>query len=112
MKSGMTMKAGRLSRVYGLALLSAGMAWPTVGAVAQVPGTVGRPEQREERLDERPTGAREAERYDPQGVPIGGFKFFGTLEADEVFNDNIYAVSNATGKTGRRSFSWSIRLSN
>ena len=24
---------------------------------------------------------------------------FGTLEADEVFNDNIYATSNATGKT-------------
>ena len=43
--------------------------------------------------------AQEAERYDPKGVPIGGFKFFGTLEADEVFNDNIYAVSNATGKT-------------
>ena len=50
-------------------------------------------------MDERPAGAREAERYDPKGVPIGGFKFFGTLEADEVFNDNIYAVSNATGKT-------------
>ena len=99
MKSGMTMKTGRLSRVCGLALLSAGMAWPTAGAVAQVPGTVGQPEQREERLDERPAGAREAERYDPKGVPIGGFKFFGTLEADEVFNDNIYAVSNATGKT-------------
>ena len=99
MKSGMTMKAGRLSRVCGLALLSAGMAWPMARAVAQVPGTVGQPQQREERLDERSAGAREAERYDPQGVPIGGFKFFGTLEADEVFNDNIYAVSNATGKT-------------
>jgi hypothetical protein len=97
MKSGMTMKAGAFSRVCGLALLSAGMAWPTAGAIAQVPGTVGQPEQRD--LDQRPAGVREAERYDPKGVPVGGFKFFGSLGADEVFNDNIYAVSNATGKT-------------
>jgi hypothetical protein len=99
MKSGMTMKAGRLSLVNGLALLSAGMVWPTAGTVAQVPGTVGAPVQREERLDERPAGAQEAERYDPQGIPVGAFKFFGTLEADEIFNDNVYAASNATGKT-------------
>ena len=97
MKSGMTMKAGVFSRVCGLALLSAGMAWPTARAIAQVPGTVGQPEQRD--LDQRPAGVREAERYDPKGVPVGGFKFFGTLEADEVFNDNISAVSSATGKT-------------
>ena len=99
MKSGTAVKAGRLSRMFGLAVLSAGMARPTTRTVAQVPGTVGQPEPRVERVDERPKGAQEAERYDPKGVPIGGFKFFGTLEADEVFNDNIYAVSNATGKT-------------
>ena len=34
----------------------------------------------------------------PQGGWLGGFKLFGTLEADEVFNDNVYATSNATGK--------------
>ena len=41
---------------------------------------------------------RESESYELQGVRLGGFKLFGTLEADEVFNDNIYATSNAMGK--------------
>jgi hypothetical protein len=93
------MEAARISRHWGVALLSAGFALPGIEVAAQVPGTVGQPVQREERLDERPAGAREAERYEPTGVPLGGFKFFGSLEADEVFNDNIYASSNATGKT-------------
>jgi hypothetical protein len=94
------MKAGPLPRVFGVALLSAAMGLPAAELAAQVvPGAVGQPQQRDERLDERLPAARESEKYDVKGVRVGGFKFFGTLEADEVFNDNIYATSNATGKT-------------
>jgi hypothetical protein len=93
------MKAGPLPRVFGVALLSAAMAAPAAEVAAQVvPGAVGQPQQREERPDERSPAVRESETYDPKGVRLGGFKLFGTLEADEVFNDNIYATSNATGK--------------
>jgi hypothetical protein len=93
------MKAGPLPRVLGVALLSAAMAVPAGEVAAQaVPGAVGQPQQREERPDERSPAVRESETYDPKGVRLGGFKLFGTLEADEVFNDNIYATSNATGK--------------
>jgi len=94
------MKAGPLPRVFGVALLSAAMGLLAAEVAAQVvPGAVGQPQQREERVDERLPAARESEKYDAKGVRVGGFKFFGTLEADEVFNDNIYATSNATGKT-------------
>src|SRR5689334_7007529 len=64
-------------------------------------GAVGQPAQREER-----PGQREQEKvlyadpYDPLGVRIGSFRLFPTLELNEVYNDNIYAASNATGKTG------------
>ena len=56
------------------------------------------PRQRQERPDNRSTSVRESESYNPTGVRLGGFRFFGSLEADEVFNDNIYATSNATGR--------------
>ena len=93
------MKAGPLPRVFGVALLSAAMGVPAAEVAAQVvPGAVGQPQQRDERPDERSPAVRESETYDPKGVRLGGFKLFGTLEADEVFNDNIYATSNATGK--------------
>ena len=93
------MKAGPLPRVFGVALLSAALGVPAAEVVAQVvPGAVGQPQQRDERPDERSPAVRESETYDPKGVRLGGFKLFGTLEADEVFNDNIYATSNATGK--------------
>ena len=93
------MKAGPLPRVLGVALLSAAMGVPAAEVAAQVvPGAVGQPQQRDERPDERSPAVRESETYDPKGVRLGGFKLFGTLEADEVFNDNIYATSNATGK--------------
>ena len=93
------MKADPLPRIFGVALLSAAMAVPAAEVVAQVvPGAVGQPQQRDERPDERSPAVREFETYDPKGVRLGGFKLFGTLEADEVFNDNIYATSNATGK--------------
>jgi hypothetical protein len=93
------MKAGPLPRVLGVALLSAALGVPAAEVVAQVvPGAVGQPQQRDERPDERSPAVRESETYDPKGVRLGGFKLFGTLEADEVFNDNIYATSNATGK--------------
>jgi hypothetical protein len=64
---------------------------------AQVPGTVGQPQQRPERPDERTPAGRQAEDYTAQGVRVGGFKLFADLEADELFSDNIYATSSATG---------------
>src|SRR6266571_183974 len=64
-------------------------------AVAQVPGTVGPPPPRPERPDERTPAERQAEDYTAQGVRLGGFKLFTDLEADEIFNDNIYATSAA-----------------
>ncbi|MBI2740206.1 MAG: outer membrane beta-barrel protein [Rhodospirillales bacterium] len=69
-----------------------------VMAQAAPAGAVGQPQQREERPDVRSPAVRESETYDAKGVRLGGFKFFGTLEADEVFNDNINASSNAVGK--------------
>jgi hypothetical protein len=66
--------------------------------VPQVPGAVGQPQQREERPDTRAPAVRQAESYDALGVRLGGFKLFGTLEAGEVFNDNINATPNAIGK--------------
>lgn len=93
------MKAGPLSRVFGFALLSGAVGLSAAEVSAQmVPGVVGPPQQRDERLDERSPAVRESESYDPKGVRLGGFNLFGALEADEVFNDNIYATSNATGK--------------
>ena len=71
----------------------------TVQVMAQVPGAVGQPQQREERPDYRLPAARESEQYDAKGVRVGGFKFFGTLEADEVFNDNVNATPSSLGKT-------------
>ena len=93
------MRMGRASELFWIAALSLGAALPVRDAGAQVPGAVGQPQQREERPDERSPVVRESETYDAKGLPLGGFKLFGTLEADEVFNDNIYATSNATGKT-------------
>ena len=60
---------------------------------AQVPGTVGQPQQRPERPDERTPAGRQAEDYTAQGVRVGGFKLFADLEADELFSDNIYATA-------------------
>ena len=71
----------------------AAMGLPAAEVDAQVvPGAIGQPRQREERHDERSPAVRESETYDPKGVRLGGFKLFGTLEADEVFNDNVYAT--------------------
>src|SRR5215813_5160927 len=77
--------------------------WSTLtvssAAVAQiVPGAVGPPPQRPERPgEERPPAARQAEDYTVKGIPVGGFRLFADLEADQIFNDNIYATSAATG---------------
>jgi hypothetical protein len=67
------------------------------GAIAQVPGAVGQPQPRPERPEIRPPVQQQAEDYTAQGIRVGGFKFFSELEADEVFNDNIYATSSAVG---------------
>ena len=77
--------------------------WSTLtvssAAVAQiVPGAVGPPPQRPERPgEERPPAARQAEDYSVKGIPVGGFRLFADLEADQIFNDNIYATSASLG---------------
>ncbi len=93
------MKAERVLRVCCLATTFLGMSYPFAQVMAQVPGAVGPPQQREERPDYRSATVRESEQYDSKGVRLGAFKLFGTLEADEVFNDNVNAASNAVGKT-------------
>src|SRR5689334_18101657 len=99
MKPGMPMKTGRSSSVCRVAALAIAVGASATEATAQiVPGAVGQPQQRMERPDERSPVVRESENYDAKGVRLGGFKLFANLEADEVFNDNIYATSNATGK--------------
>jgi hypothetical protein len=77
-----------------MVLVSLGTGWLGTQAVAQVPGAVGQPQQREERPDPRSATTRESEVYDPKGVRVGSFKFFAEIEADEVFNDNVNATQN------------------
>jgi hypothetical protein len=66
-------------------------------AVAQIPTQQG-PQPRQE-PDYRTPTQRAAETYDAPGVRVGSFLLFPELEADEAFNDNVFATSNATGKT-------------
>ena len=61
--------------------------------VPNVPGAVGQPPQRPERPEERPPAAVQAEDYSVKGIPVGGFRLFVDLEADQIFNDNIYALT-------------------
>lgn len=85
----------------GIAAAFLGVCVASVSAEAQiVPGAVGQPQQRQDRPDNRSPVAIAAENYDPKGVQIGSFKLFPELELDEVYNDNIYAVPTADGKTG------------
>lgn len=59
------------------------------------------PSQLVNRPDERRTPAEiAAENYNAPGVRVGSFLLFPILEADQSFNDNIYATSAATGRTG------------
>ena len=94
------MKSGKQSLIWGAittalsVLLFAGSAW------AQTPGAVGQPGVREERPDPRTPVAKASENYDPIGMPVGSFRLFPVLELNEVYNDNIYAVPTAQGKTG------------
>src|SRR5262245_62765018 len=84
------------------AIAIASITWVGSAAFAQVvpnvPGAVGQPPQRPERPgEERPPAAIQAEDYSVKGIPFGGFRLFADLEADQIFNDNIYATSPATG---------------
>ena len=68
---------------------------PFKWAMAQVPtGQEFQPRQPPDNLTPR---EREAENYEARGVHVGSFFLFPTLEADELFDDNIYASS--AGKT-------------
>lgn len=91
------MNTQRVLRVCCVAAMLVGS--HTVQVMAQVPGAVGQPQQREERPDYRSPVVRESEQYDAKGVRLGGFKLFGSVEADEVFNDNINAAPSSVGKT-------------
>src|SRR5216683_7638885 len=88
------------SAVVATAMLPAGEAARAQNApapaVAQAPTEQG-PQPRQE-PDNRTPAQRAAENYDAPGVRVGSFLLFPELEADETFNDNIYASSNATGK--------------
>ncbi len=92
------MNTERVLRVCCIATALVAMNYPLAQVLAQVPGAVGQPQQREERPDFRSLTVRESEQYDAKGVRLGGFKLFGTVEADEVFNDNVNATSSAVGK--------------
>ena len=94
------MKPGRLVLLVGVAALACGIAVAGAEVNAQVPGAVGQPGTRPERPDVRSDAAKAAENYDPRGVQLGSFKLFPTLELDEIYNDNIYAVPSTTGTTG------------
>lgn len=84
------MDAGYLSRICGVVLLVIGTGWSSQ-ALSQVPGTVGQPQRYDEDLPS-------AEEYDAKGIRLGSFNLFAALEADEVFNDNVYATSAALGR--------------
>jgi hypothetical protein len=79
-------------------VLLAGLVLAASPAQAQGPPVSQPPVPRQE-TDERTSAARAAESYDPQGVKVGSFTLYPQLELDEVFNDNIYATSAATGRT-------------
>lgn len=87
------MEWGGRKPLAGLVLF-AGLIFNSV-ADAQVPGAVGQPTQRME--DNRPENVRRAEDYSAKGIPLGSFRLFAGLEADEAFNDNIYATPAAVG---------------
>ena len=89
------MKSGCLGMVAALALATELIGTPA--AMAQVPGAVGQPQQRPERPDLRTPAERQAEDYSAQGMRVGSFKLYSELEADEIFNDNVYATSSAVG---------------
>src|SRR5262249_9692939 len=66
--------------------------------IAQLPTSQGPPPRQEP--DNRTPTQIAAENYSAPGVRVGSFLLFPELEADEAFNDNVFATSNATGKTG------------
>src|SRR5262249_23518875 len=68
-------------------------------ALAQSGPTEQGPRPRQE-PDYRTPTQRAAETYESPGVRVGSFLLYPQLELDEAFNDNIYATSNAVGKTG------------
>ncbi len=68
-------------------------------AQTPAPGSPGPPPPRLERPDDRTRSAREAENYEARGVRLGSFMLFPSIELDEGFNDNVFAVSSGNGPT-------------
>ena len=89
------MKSRCLGIFTALVFVTGPIAGPA--AMAQIPGAVGQPLPRPERPDVRTPTERQAEDYTAQGMRVGGFKLYSGLEADEIFNDNVYATSPAVG---------------
>jgi hypothetical protein len=72
------------------------------GAEAQTSSAQIQPQQplpQREETDPRLPSERAAENYDAPGVRAGSFLIFPEVEADQIFNDNIYATSSSIGKT-------------
>ncbi|MBV8192640.1 MAG: outer membrane beta-barrel protein, partial [Alphaproteobacteria bacterium] len=90
------MKIRGLSQTVALFVIAAGSTGLSA-AMAQVPGAVGQPQPRPERPELVTPAQRQAEDYTEKGTRLGGFKLYSSLEADEVFNDNIYATSSSLG---------------
>jgi len=80
-----------------IATLAATLAAPA-SAQAPATGPQGQPTPRQERPDDRTPSGRAGEDYDPIGIPLGGFRLFPLLELQEIYNDNIFASSVATGQ--------------
>jgi hypothetical protein len=91
---------GAAALALGLGISAEAFAQAAPTLTGPVPGAQGQPGVRPERPDSQSPAARAAENYDPKGVQIGSFKLFPSLELDEIYNDNIYAVPTAQGKTG------------
>ncbi|HYC64058.1 MAG TPA: outer membrane beta-barrel protein, partial [Reyranellaceae bacterium] len=81
-----------------LAAVIATLAAAPATAQQPAPGPQGQPTPRQERPDERTPSQREGDNYDPLGIRLGGFLLYPVLELQEIYNDNIYASSAATGR--------------
>lgn len=98
--------AGLPRWLTGLSIVALGLATWTTGAAAQAPSGTTSQVPAEQRVapppgqDNLTPRERAAENYNAPGVRVGSFLMFPTLEADEMFDDNIYAASPSTGITG------------
>lgn len=102
-RSSLTRLAKRFSYVGGVALAVAGVSGGAFAQATSGPAVYGTaaPEQRyapPPGQDYQNPRQAASENYNPQGVRMGSFLLFPTLELDEAYQDNIYATqSNRVG---------------